>query len=246
MATSQSNDASASSLIEGSTPSASAIEPQSLLYHRFISADRAEPGREPAFVLLHDSGANENELLSIVEAASEEGQANVIALRGTFEYGAGFSFLRTPDQAEPGASTFIERADRISEFLGWATKEYDLEPAKVIVFGSGAGATLAVTLLFVHSEVLGGAVLIRPRFPYRPKPLPALPCYPILLLNPKHESSEEKEAAGIIAETLFDCGCSVRKVGVPDNERFDQKVIKATRAWYKKVAATDISIECAL
>jgi hypothetical protein len=29
------------------------------------------------------------------------------------------------------------------------------------------------------------------------------------------------------------------------NAHFEGKVIRATRAWYKKVAATDISIECA-
>jgi hypothetical protein len=88
--------------------------------------------------------------------------------------------------------------------------------------------------------------MIRPRSPFRPKLLPALPCYPILLLNPKNESSEEKAASETVAETLFDCGCSVRKVRVPANAHFEGKIVKAIRAWYKKVAATDISIECAL
>ena len=126
------------------------------------------------------------------------------------------------------------------------SKEYSLDPAKTIVLGSGDGATLAVTLLFVRSDLLGGAVLIRPKSPFRPKPLPALPCYPILLINPKNETSEEKAASAALAETLFDCGCSVRKVRVPANAHFDEKVIKAIRAWYKKVAVTDISVECVL
>jgi phospholipase/carboxylesterase len=215
-------------------------------FHRFISADQAEPGPEPAFVLFHDSGGNEEDLLAIVEAGAEHGKANVIALRGLFEYEPGYSFLGTPAEFAATAPNYIARADRISEFLAWAAKEYNLDPAKVVIFGAGDGATLALTLLFVHSELLGGAVLIRPKSPYRPKPLPALPCYPILMLNPKNESSEEKAAAENVAETLFDCGCSVRKVKVPANAHFEDKVIKAIRAWYKKVAATDISIECAL
>lgn len=229
---------------------ASAPLPDTLIdrefFHRFISADRAEPGPEPAFVLLHDSGGNEEDLLSIVEAGAEDGKANVIALRGLFEYEAGFSFLGTPQEFDPVEPCFVDRADRISRFLNWAAKEYNLDPAKTVVFGAGDGATLAVTLLFVHSELLGGAVLIRPKSPFRPKPLPALPCYPILLMNPKNESREEKLASEALAETLFDCGCSVRKVGVPANAHFEAKVIKAIRAWYKKVAATDISIACVL
>jgi phospholipase/carboxylesterase len=215
-------------------------------FHRFISADRAEPGVEPAFVLLHDSGGSEEDLLSIVEAGAEDGKANVIALRGLFDYQPGFSFLGTNQEFAPSEPCFIDRADRVSRFFNWAAKEYNLDPAKTVVLGSGDGATLAVTLLFVHSELLGGAVLIRPKSPFRPKPLPALPCYPILLINPKNESREEKAASEALAETLFDCGCSVRKVRVPANAHFDEKVIKAIRAWYKKVSATDISIECAL
>ena len=43
-------------------------------FHRFISADRAEPGAEPVFILLHDSGGNEEDLLSIVEAGAEDGK----------------------------------------------------------------------------------------------------------------------------------------------------------------------------
>jgi phospholipase/carboxylesterase len=231
-------------------PSDVPLQPESssppAFLHRFISADRAEPGPEPALVLLHDSGENETQLLAIVEAASEDGKANVIALRGLFGYENGFSLLGTPGNAEPGESLFIERANRISEFLEWAVQEYDIDPAKIVMFGAGDGATLAVTLLFVHSELLGGAVLYRPKSPFRPKPLPALPCYPILLINPKNDSKEEKSAAEALAQLLFDCGCSVRKVRVPTNHRCEEKAVKAIRAWYKKVAATDISIECAL
>jgi phospholipase/carboxylesterase len=215
-------------------------------FHRFISADHAEPGAEPVFVLLHDSGGNEEDLLSIVEAGAEDGKANVIALRGLFDYQPGFSFLGTTQEFSPGEPCFIDRADRVSRFFNWAAKEYNLDPGKTVVVGAGDGATLAVTLLFVHSELLGGAILIRPRAPFRPKPLPALPCYPILLINPKNENRDERAASETLAETLFDCGCSVRKIRVPANAHFDEKVVKAIRAWYKKVSTTDISIECAL
>jgi predicted esterase len=110
----------------------------------------------------------------------------------------------------------------------------------------GDGATLAASLLFVHSELLGGAVLIRPRSPFRPKPLPALPCYPILLVTGQRESPDFQAEAKELADLLFQCGCSVRRVRVPLDHRFEAKLIRTGSAWYRKVSSVDISIECAI
>jgi hypothetical protein len=86
----------AASLSLGSNPLATEAEIASTFFHRFISADRAEPGPEPAFVLLHDSGANEEQLLSMVEAGAEDGKSNVITLRGLFEYEKRLFFSGNP------------------------------------------------------------------------------------------------------------------------------------------------------
>ncbi len=119
--------------------------------HRFISADQAEPGPEPALVLLHDSGANEEQLLSVAEVWARDHRTNVLSLRGWFPYNEGYSFLGSPNDSICKETCFIERADRISKFLEWAVGEYDLNPGRTVVFGMGDGATLAASLLFVHS-----------------------------------------------------------------------------------------------
>jgi phospholipase/carboxylesterase len=214
--------------------------------HRFIAGDQAEPGPEPALVLLHDSGANEEQLLSVAEVWARDHRTNVLSLRGWFPYQEGYSFLGTPDDTVCKETCFIERADRISRFLEWAAAEYNLNPGRIIVFGKGDGATLAASLLFVHSELLGGAVLIRPRSPFRPRPLPALPCYPILLVSGQRESVDFRSEAKELADLLFQCGCSVRQVRVPLDHRFDAKLIRTGSAWYRKVSSVDISIECAI
>jgi phospholipase/carboxylesterase len=205
--------------------------------HRFISADQAEPGPEPALVLLHDSGANEEQLLSVAEVWARDHRTNVLSLRGWFPHA---------NDAICKETCFIERADRISKFLEWAVGEYELNPGRIVVFGMGDGATLASSLLFVHSELLGGAVLIRPRSPFRPKPLPALPCYPILLVTGQREPPDFRAEAKELADLLFQCGCSVRQVRVPLDHRFESKLIRAGSAWYRKVSSVDISIECAI
>jgi phospholipase/carboxylesterase len=214
--------------------------------HRFVSADLAEPGSEPALVLLHDSGASEEQLLSIAEVWARDHRTNVLSLRGWFPYNEGCSFLGSPGDPISKETCFIERADRISKFLQWAVGEYDLNPGRLIVFGIGDGATLAASLLFVHSELLGGAVLVQPKSPFRPRPLPALPCYPILLVTGQQEPAAAESEAKELASLLFQCGCSVRRVRVPADHRFEAKLIRAGSAWYRKVSSVDISIECAI
>jgi len=214
--------------------------------HRFISADQAEPGPEPALVLLHDSGANEEQLLSVAEVWARDHRTNVLSLRGWFPYNEGYSFLGSPNDLICKETCFIERADRISKFLEWAVGEYDLNPGRTVVFGMGDGATLAASLLFVHSELLGGAVLIRPKSPFRPKPLPALPCYPILLVTGQREPADFQAEAKELTDLLFQCGCSVRRIRVPLDHRFEAKLIRAGSAWHRKVSSVDISIECAI
>jgi hypothetical protein len=49
-----------------------------------------------------------------------------------------------------------------------------------------------------------------------------------------------------LADLLFQCGCSVRRVRVPLDHRFEPKLIRAGSAWYRKVSSVDISIECAI
>jgi phospholipase/carboxylesterase len=214
--------------------------------HLFISAPSAFSGPEPALLLLHDSGADETQLLSVAEALAKDTGTNILSLRGWFPYREGYSFLFDGSAGVPDESLFIERANRVSAFLDWAVKDYSLNPERLLCFGIGDGATLAATLLFVHSELLGGAILVRPKDPFRPKPLPALPCYPILLLTGRKELCELEEQARALEETLFQCGCSVKNHRVHLDNRFDAQLVHASRDWFKKVSSTDISIACVL
>lgn len=215
-------------------------------HHLFIPASSAMSKPEPALLLLHDSGADEKQLLSVAEILAKDTGTNILSMRGWFPYRDGFSFLCDGSERVPDESLFIERASRVSGFIDWAVKAYSLNPARLLCFGTGEGATLAATLLFAHSEVLGGAILVQPKNPFRPKPLPALPCYPILLLTGRKAPVELEEQARALQDTLFQCGCSVKNRHLRLDDRVDAQLIRASRDWFKKVSSTDLSIACAL
>ena len=211
--------------------------------HCFVPAREGKPGLEPALVLLHDSGSDETQLLSIGESIALDRGVNVLALRGWCKSETGYSFLECLPEAERRAEFYIEQADRLSAFLREAAREYQIDPGRTVLMGCGDGATMAAALMFVHAESLGGAILYRPQAPFRPRPLPALPGYPVLLLLGRNDLITFEEPAIELAETLFDCGCDVRKIQVPLNHRLTEKVIRAARVWHRKILAMPSEVE---
>jgi phospholipase/carboxylesterase len=220
------------------------LEIKSDCVHLFLGegAEQSAPG----LLLLHDSGADEKQLLSIAQLIVGKTGAGILALRGWYPRAEGFSLLAESAETDVDQALFLERASRISTFLDWATPNYGINPQRLLCLGLGEGATLAAALLFVHSDLLGGAILIDPRNPFRPKPLPALPCYPILLFT----ESKDQESLGAeqrtLEETLVQCGCSVRRHRVHFDRRMEDEIVRKARDWFKKVSQTDISIACAI
>ncbi len=210
--------------------------------HLFAGERGAEP--RPGLLLLHDSGADESQLMSMAQGIVGDSGDGILSLRGWYPRPGGFSFLSAdPELTE---TLFLDRGTHISRFLDWAAPEYGINPQRLLCLGLGEGATLAAALLFVHSELLGGAILIRPCNPFRPKPLPALPCYPVLLFTGEKDPEALLEEAKTLEDTLFQCGCSVRKHRVPLDQRMEAAIVRKSREWYKKVSQTDISIACAI
>jgi phospholipase/carboxylesterase len=193
---------------------------------------------------LHDAGADETQLGSIAQAITASSDYGVLSLRGWYPRSEGFSFLSSDPGSKPDEALFLDRGARLSSFLDWAVPHYHINPQRLLCLGNGEGATLAAALLFVHSDLLGGAILIHPKNPFRPKPLPALPCYPVLLFTGERNEVELAQDENGLEETLSQCGCSVRKHRVHSQAK--DKIIRKSRDWFKRASQTDLSIACAL
>ncbi len=206
--------------------------------HFFAPATQAHPGPEPALLLLHDVGGDENALLSVAEGLADHGHANVLALRGFYPSSHGYSFLGPGrDDGQTSAEEVVrDAAGRVAACLAWAAARYEIDPQETVVLGVGEGATLGTALLLAHPETVGGAVLVRPHLPFRPKPLPALPGYPVLLLIGHDDRGEVADESAALQDTLFGCGCDVAHHRVHHLERdFDARLVHVARGWYRRV-----------
>ena len=105
-------------------------------------------------LLLHGSGADEFDLLSLGKALDPS--ANILSPRGLasqdgmvrfFEYFADFSAKE---------DTLIEAVESLAEFLKLASEHYGFDLKRVTAVGFSNGAHMAGALLTVHPELLRG------------------------------------------------------------------------------------------
>src|SRR5262245_30105766 len=137
--------------------------------HRFVPAQ--EPGAGSALLLLHGTGGDENDLLSL-GAALAPGAALLSPRGKVLENGMPrfFSRLREGvfDPREVEA-----RAHELADFVVAARETYPLI-SKPIAVGLSNGANIAAAVLLVRPEVLGGAILLRPMVALEPAISPDL------------------------------------------------------------------------
>jgi predicted esterase len=139
--------------------------------HRFVPA-QPEGSSGPALLLLHGTGGDEDDLLSL-GAALAPGAALLSPRGKVLENGMPrfFSRLREGvfDPREVEA-----RANELADFVIAARETYPLGSGKPIAVGLSNGANIAAALLLVRPEVLGGAILFRPMVALEPTKAPDL------------------------------------------------------------------------
>lgn len=121
-----------------------------------------EPGSDPAappLLLLHGTGGDEHDLLSLGRAVSP-GSALLSPRGDVVEHGARRFFARLGEGVfDPAEVT--RRTHALADFVAAASQQHGLDREQLTAVGFSNGANIAATLLQLRPESLGGAVLLR-------------------------------------------------------------------------------------
>ncbi|MDQ6831004.1 MAG: alpha/beta hydrolase [Gemmatimonadota bacterium] len=134
--------------------------------HVFVPSDSGPGG--PALLLLHGTGADENDLVPIGRQLAP-GVALVSPRGRVLENGMPRFFRRLA----PGVfdeADLIQRTHELAGFAREASAAYDVDPARLWAVGYSNGANIAASLLLLHPELLRGAVLLRAMPPFKTPP----------------------------------------------------------------------------
>ncbi|MDA2808769.1 alpha/beta hydrolase [Nocardiopsis suaedae] len=118
-----------------------------------------EPGRPgaPVLLLLHGTGADENDLLGLGRALHPG--AALLSPRGTVDENGAARWFRRLREGVFDVDDVVERAAELAGFVQRATVAYGLDPRRIVAAGFSNGANIAAALLLLHPGLLRAAAL---------------------------------------------------------------------------------------
>jgi predicted esterase len=135
--------------------------------HRFVPVEESAAG--DTLVVLHGTGGDENDLISIGQAIAPG--ASILSPRGNVLENGAPRFFRRLAEGVFDPKEVRSRAAELARFIRAAIVTYRLDPARIFALGYSNGANIASTVMLVEPGILHGSILLRPMLVYEPPEL---------------------------------------------------------------------------
>jgi phospholipase/carboxylesterase len=127
------------------------------LLHKVLPSSAPQGKQQPALILLHGRGTNEDDLLGLAEYLDP--RFFVVSARAPFrfQYG-GFAWYQILEVGTPDAQQFDESYQRLSQFVQDVRAKYPVDPSKVFLLGFSMGSIMSLALSLTKPEMFRGVV----------------------------------------------------------------------------------------
>ena len=184
----------------------------------------------PPILLLHGTGADENDLIDLGRAVAP-GSA-LLSPRGKVLEDGMLRFFRRSEDGVWDLDDFSARTAELAHFVMRARHAYQLAPP--IVLGFSNGANIGWSLMRRYPDQLAGALLMRSMLPFDPRPLPDLTGFPVLLLSGKDDPLVPSDRPSYFAALLGEAGADVTLEMVPAGHTLTQQDLIFAFNWLER------------
>jgi phospholipase/carboxylesterase len=196
--------------------------------HRFRPA--TQRGLRP-LLLLHGTGGNEDDLLSLGTMISA-GSAQ-LSPRGKVLEGGMPRFFRRLREGVFDEDDVRRRANELADFIDEARETYGLAPPVAVGFSNGAN--IAAAVLQLRPEALAGAALIRAMVPLQEPPAADLSGKPVLIISGASDPIVPADNAKRLAALLKSAGATVQHHMLPAGHGLSQTDVALTKTWIEQL-----------
>jgi predicted esterase len=180
-------------------------------------------------LLLHGTGADENDLIPLGRALDPE--ANLLSPRGkVLENGMPRFFARFAEGVLDIAD-LKARTHELVDFVRLAAKELGFDQDRVVAAGFSNGANIAASTLLLHPDVLKAAILFRPMNPFEPDEVPDLDGVPVFIGAGENDPLINPGDTAQLAEMLKTAGAIVELVWNPGGHQLQKEEVVKARSW---------------
>lgn len=197
--------------------------------HHFEKGDTSRP----ALLVLHGTGGNEHDLLSLAQQIAPN--ASLLSPRGkVLENGMPRFFKRFPDGTFD-KEDLIARTHELAEFIQESAKKYDLDLGNLYAFGYSNGANIAASLLLLHPDVLAGGILLRAMLPLTPPVIPSLKDKQILMLSGLMDPIATPEIGQSLATLFQQSGADISYKTRLSGHGLEMEDVVEAKKWFEKL-----------
>jgi phospholipase/carboxylesterase len=194
--------------------------------HRFVPA-RSSSG--VTLLLLHGTGADENDLLDLGHALDPG--AALLSPRGKVLENGAPRFFRRLAEGVFDEKDMIHRAHELSEFIRAAAAQYKIDVEKMVAVGYSNGANIASAMMLLNIASFSKAILLRPMVPLEPPILPGLAGVSVLLLAGQFDPIARPPIVKELEQLLRKAGADVTLQFQPSGHGLTPNDVKAAREW---------------
>jgi phospholipase/carboxylesterase len=201
--------------------------------HHFVPASN---GSRRVLLLLHGTGGNELDLVSLGHAIDPE--AALLSPRGKVLENGAPRFFRRFAEGVFDEEDVVRRARELADFVAAAEESYDFDAANVVAVGYSNGANIAAATMLVRPEAFPAAVLFRAMVSLTHPPVADLSGRRVLISNGESDPIIAPENARRLATFLEDAGAEVNLKFWPAGHQLLAQDVDTARAWLKQLRAS--------
>lgn len=173
--------------------------------HNFIPSRN---GDRRVLLLLHGTGGNEDDLLTIAQMIDE--RAGMLAPRGKVLESGMSRYFRRFSEGVFDLEDLKFRTNELADFVMNASEKYSFDLRSLVAVGYSNGANIGASLLLLRPESLKCAMLFRVMIPLMPDKLPDLSGKRVFLSGGRFDQAIPQKKTVELKELLEKAGAGVK------------------------------------